>query len=379
MASPDPTGAIPFAALVPLVVLLALTPAVASSRQWHSVPGTEQTYVLLLPDDFDPQVPHPVLLALPPGGQDATMVELALDLYWAEEATRRGWVVVSPAARDGRALHEDADALVQLVDTLPSELLIEDGALHLAGISNGGISAFRLAIERPESFASLLVAPGAPRAADAARLEALIDVPVAMFVGGADDTWRDAAEQTRDRLGELGLTHVTLTVFADEGHQPPSLTGALLFETLEQLRALSRARAVERQAVAAVLDDFHAAAAASDLERYSGHFAPGGVFLGTDASERWTVPEFRDYARPFFEAGRGWRYEPVERFVSLSRDGDVAWFDERLVNGRYGETRGSGTLRRLDGTWRIASYVLSIPVPNELAADLVERIRALDR
>ena len=35
------------------------------------------------------------------------------------------------------------------------------------------------------------------------------------------------------------------------------------------------------EAVAAVLDDWHAAAAAADEERYFSHFASDGVFLGS--------------------------------------------------------------------------------------------------
>ena len=42
------------------------------------------------------------------------------------------------------------------------------------------------------------------------------------------------------------------------------------------------------EAIAMVLDDWHAAAAAADEDRYFAHFAPDAIFLGTDASERWT-------------------------------------------------------------------------------------------
>src|SRR5271168_3840018 len=69
---------------------------------------------------------------------------------------------------------------------------------------------------------------------------------------------------------------------------------------------------VDRDALVALaratLDDFHAAAAAADEARYFGHFAADGVFLGTDATERWTVDAFRAYAKPHFDAGRGWAY-----------------------------------------------------------------------
>lgn len=131
-------------------------------------------------------------------------------------------------------------------------------------------------------------------------------------------------------------------------------------------------------AVEATLDRFHRAASEADGETYFGLFAQEGVFLGTDATERWTVEEFRAYAAPYFDRGRGWTYTPVERHVTISDEGSVAWFDERLENDGLGETRGSGVLVRRGGPWRVAQYNLTIPVPNELAGDLVRRIRGLD-
>ena len=117
-----------------------------------------------------------------------------------------------------------------------------------------------------------------------------------------------------------------------------------------------------RDSIAAVLDDWHAAAAASDEERYFAHFAPDGVFLGTDATERWDVEAFRAYAHRPFEEGRGWAFELVRREVVV--DGPHAWFDEDLASEHLGPLRGSGVLR-FDGTrWRIAHYNLTLTVPN---------------
>lgn len=126
------------------------------------------------------------------------------------------------------------------------------------------------------------------------------------------------------------------------------------------------------------LDRFHHAASEADGETYFGLFAEDGVFLGTDATERWTVEEFRAYAMPYFSQGRGWTYTPVERHVTISDDASVAWFDERLENEGLGETRGSGVLVRRGGTWKVAQYNLTIPVPNELASEVVRLIRELD-
>lgn len=123
------------------------------------------------------------------------------------------------------------------------------------------------------------------------------------------------------------------------------------------------AEAASPELVARVLDDWHDAAAHADEARYFGHFAEGAVFLGTDATERWTVPEFRAYAHPRFASGRAWSFHAVRRAITFT-DG-VAWFDEDLATERLGPARGSGVLVRSGATWKIAHYDLSIPIPNE--------------
>lgn len=126
--------------------------------------------------------------------------------------------------------------------------------------------------------------------------------------------------------------------------------------------------------VAGVLDDWHAAAAAAQEERYFGHFAAGGVFLGTDATERWTVDEFRRYSHPYFAKGKAWNFRAVERHVAFSGDGAVAWFDEKLDTPNLGPSRGSGVLVREKGEWKIAQYNLTVPIPNDLMKEVKDRI-----
>jgi ketosteroid isomerase-like protein len=131
--------------------------------------------------------------------------------------------------------------------------------------------------------------------------------------------------------------------------------------------------------VAAVLDDWHAAAAAAQEKRYFGHFAAGAVFLGTDATERWTVEEFRRYAHPHFAKGKAWSFKAVERHVAFSGDGSVAWFDEKLDTPNLGPSRGSGVLVRDKGAWKIAQYNLTIPIPNDLMKEVKDRIEAYEK
>jgi hypothetical protein len=132
----------------------------------------------------------------------------------------------------------------------------------------------------------------------------------------------------------------------------------------------------EEAAVSAVLDALHDAAAKAEGERYFALFHPRAVFFGTAPEERWTVDEFRAYARPFFDQGRGWTYHEVSRFVDFAADGATAWFDEELENDKYGRCRGTGVLVKAAGEWKIVQYNLSIPIPNELAPEVVEKIRS---
>jgi ketosteroid isomerase-like protein len=134
-----------------------------------------------------------------------------------------------------------------------------------------------------------------------------------------------------------------------------------------------------RAEIERALDALHRAASEADGATYFALFAPDAVFYGTDASERWTVEEFRAYAEPYFSQGRGWTYVPTERHVFVGASGDTAWFDERLQNEKYGEVRGTGVLVHTSSGWKIAQYNLAFPVPNELAADLIERVRALEK
>ncbi|MBL4603632.1 MAG: nuclear transport factor 2 family protein [Emcibacteraceae bacterium] len=133
----------------------------------------------------------------------------------------------------------------------------------------------------------------------------------------------------------------------------------------------------DEKAIIAVLDDFHDAAAKADKERYLGHFTDDGVFLGTDEWERWPLhPEFTEYVGGRFANG-GWSYHSEEKNINFSKDGSLAWFDETSIsNSNGGRFRGSGVLEKVDGNWKIAHYVLSFLVYNEVGGDVGKIIAA---
>ena len=128
--------------------------------------------------------------------------------------------------------------------------------------------------------------------------------------------------------------------------------------------------------VARTLDALHEKASQADEAAYFSLFAPNALFVGTDATEVWTLEQFRAYAHERFATGTGWTYRPnkEDRRISFASDGRTAWFYESLTHQRYGQVRGSGVVEFLNGQWRISQYVLSFPIPNEKALEVVQLI-----
>jgi ketosteroid isomerase-like protein len=211
---------------------------------------------------------------------------------------------------------------------------------------------------------------------------------VTMYVGEEDRVWLQECKKVRNELEQLGAG-VTLHVLEGQGHVL-KIEPSTLFGDLENNRKPEASSAPTPSAFAGaesgpsrddavrdvglVLDDFHDAASKADGPRYFGHFADDAVFLGTDATERWTLPEFKAFAKPYFEKGTGWTYTSRQRHINLTPDGRVAWFDELLDNAKLGECRGSGVLIRVGDGWKVAQYNLSIPIPNALAEQFAQTI-----
>lgn len=131
----------------------------------------------------------------------------------------------------------------------------------------------------------------------------------------------------------------------------------------------------EREKLDHLLSQWHLAASRADFDDYFDAMAQDAVYLGTDATERWTLEAFKAFVRPYFEQGRGWTFEAVERNIQLDGSGNLAWFDELLDSPHMKICRGSGLLKKENGQWKIAHYVLSIVVPNALVGEVV-RLKA---
>ncbi len=219
------------------VIVNDLTPGRLDIRTMRLPDGTDLTYGLVLPEGFDPADEYPVLLAFPPGDQGPELMELLAEGTYLPEALARGWVVLTPAAPDGVLFFQGSERTIAgFLDAL-TWLRPEGGRIHIAGVSNGGISAFRVAGEMPDRVASVAVFPGFPSTAeDRAALEELAAVPVAMWVGADDVGWFEPMDEARRILERAGGT-VRFDVRQGEGHILRSMSdGTDLFDFLDSAR-----------------------------------------------------------------------------------------------------------------------------------------------
>ena len=115
-----------------------------------------------------------------------------------------------------------------------------------------------------------------------------------------------------------------------------------------------------------LLDGLHQDAHQGNFQTYFARYTKNAVFLGTDKTERWTIEEFKAYAKPAFSDGHGWTYAVIER--NWEGDGNTRWFDEILLNEKLGHCRGTGVVELINGEWKISHYALTMLVPNSIAA-----------
>lgn len=147
------------------------------------VDGRTVDYVTITPAEFEVGDGAPVLVAFPPGGQDLGLTRSFAEQTYLREAIERGWVVFSPAAPVGEPLWYDGSQplIPAILDWLETWVDPEGGTVHVAGVSNGGLSTFAVAALVPDRVQSLLVFPGYPRSSEAsAALPDLVEVPVRM-------------------------------------------------------------------------------------------------------------------------------------------------------------------------------------------------------
>ena len=196
-------------------------------------------YKVVLPKDYDAEKTYPAVLAFPPGSQDMQMVMVTLMQNWAGEAQRRGYIVVIPAAPTGRLfVGEGAQVFPKFIEQLLGDYKIRDNKFHIAGMSNGGLSAFHIAASYPQYFWSVTGFPGYLPDATPQRVAALARMCINMHVGELDSGWRQEMQEQATLFRSKGMT-VKMTVEKGQSHVISTLTGegaSRLFEEIEEAR-----------------------------------------------------------------------------------------------------------------------------------------------
>ena len=123
--------------------------------------------------------------------------------------------------------------------------------------------------------------------------------------------------------------------------------------------------------ISEMLDNWHKAAANAKFDDYMNAMTSDAMFIGTDATENWNKKDFMTFAKPYFDKGKAWSFTALERNVYISKDQNVAWFDE-LLETQMKICRGSGVLVKVGKKWKIQHYVLSMTIPNDNTNEVIK-------
>lgn len=168
--------------------------------------GLKVTYKVVLPDGYDAARAYPAVLVFTGGPQTLQMAGNTLEADWRKEAERRGYILVSPGTPDGSLFFEGADRIFpEFLDRILRDYKIKGGTLHVAGHSNGGLSAFHVAARFPKYFTTLTGYPGLLDGPDAAKTPAIKPMCVFMHVGDMDAGWLPAMREQAEQLRRQGF------------------------------------------------------------------------------------------------------------------------------------------------------------------------------
>ncbi|MDP1661435.1 MAG: nuclear transport factor 2 family protein [Phycisphaerales bacterium] len=376
-----------FASILALTAAAAVCSADQTIREIPVEGGATIRVTLSTPDGANLKDPIPVVIVFPPGNQTSKM-EGAARAMFHDECLKRGWALATPLPPEGTLFFQKPELFRALASDLDKAVVPEGGKYHAAGSSNGGRSALAFALELPARTASVAAFPGAffSPPPEAETTEKLKGIPIRLWVGG-DDTvaWNDASKAIEAYAKKTnGAVDATLTIVPGQGHVIRSLSAAMVLDELDKARNGKGTMLRPNLDALATLDALHSAASKSDFDAYFALYTPDAVFIGTDAAERWTIDEFKAYARPHFQKGPGkggWTYtpRPGTRHVTIDPSTTLAFFDELLDNENYGTTRGTGVLRKVGegeaARWMVVQYSLSIPIPNPIAKRVAAMVK----
>jgi poly(3-hydroxybutyrate) depolymerase len=204
------------------------------------VAGRTVQYKVVLPNGYDASKAYPAILAFGGGPQTMNTVDGILTRNFRDEAEKRGYIVIAPAAPNSELFFEEgARIFPDFLKAILAEYKIEGGKFHIAGPSNGGIAAFHVAAANPQFFLSVTAFPGYMWQPSTAKLQAIANMCVFMYVGELDEyMWHGEMKQEAEYLRSKG-TVARYSVEKGQPHRLDTLAGAnagRLFDGFEEAK-----------------------------------------------------------------------------------------------------------------------------------------------
>ena len=188
--------------------------------------GTRVHYKVVLPEGFDAAKPYPAIIAFAGGGQTMDIVEREVDTVWREQAEKRGYIVVIPAASGSNLYFLGGGKIFpEFLETILRDYKIKDRHFHSAGSSNGGISAFSVAAANPKYFVSITTFPGYLNNNTPERMSAMAGICIHMYAGSEDPDWVESMTAQAEQFRSRGL-HVSTSIERGQGHRVGTVRGA---------------------------------------------------------------------------------------------------------------------------------------------------------
>jgi predicted peptidase len=209
-----------------IVLSAALARAEVVDRK-STIDGMTVEYQVVLPRDYASGRSYPGVLVFGGGSQTFQAVRTEVERTWRPEAEQRGYIVVMPAAPEGQLFFEGGSRVFpRFVELLLSEYRIEPGKLHIAGHSNGGISAFHIASTYPQYFRTITGFPGylTDDLVKAGGIDRIKSMCIFFHVGQRDIVWRSVLDEQFERFTDLGMK-VRFHVEPREDHLIQALQG----------------------------------------------------------------------------------------------------------------------------------------------------------
>lgn len=198
---------------------------------------TTVNYKVVLPKNYDPGKAYPAILGFGGGPQTMNTVDGVIQRNFRDEAEKRGYIVIVPAAPNGELFFEGGERIIpEFLKQIMADYKIRDGKFHIAGVSNGGISSFHIASAYPQYFLSITAFPGYLWEDTPEHEKAISKMCIAMFVGEVDPMgWQPLMQKQTARFREQDM-HATYTVEKGQPHRIETLAGpgsARLFDLFD--------------------------------------------------------------------------------------------------------------------------------------------------